>query len=68
MIRKYSAGLEIPVALLQSYSWICFFPKLGWQAMSQHESQFVWYRRLWVLLSRYQYVNTFSRRWIKFSE
>jgi N-acetylglucosaminylphosphatidylinositol deacetylase len=30
-------------------------------AMAQHRSQFVWYRRAFVLLSRYTYINTFRR-------
>ncbi len=33
---------------------------LVWQAMSSHSSQFVWYRRLFIIFSRYSYVNTFS--------
>lgn len=32
-------------------------PFLVWQAMSAHYSQFVWYRRLSVLFSRYSYIN-----------
>lgn len=30
-------------------------------AMAQHWSQFVWYRFLFILFSRYSYVNTFTR-------
>jgi len=29
-----------------------------WRAMAAHASQFVWYRRLFILFSRYTYVNT----------
>jgi N-acetylglucosaminylphosphatidylinositol deacetylase len=36
-------------------------PWLAWRAMRAHRSQFVWYRRLHVLLSRYTYVNTLWR-------
>ena len=32
-------------------------PRLAWRAMAAHRSQFVWYRRLSVLFSRYTYVN-----------
>lgn len=31
-------------------------------AMSEHASQFVWYRKLFVIFSSYTYVNTFRRR------
>lgn len=32
-------------------------PILVWKAMKAHSSQFVWYRRLFVIFSRYSYVN-----------
>lgn len=32
-------------------------PMLVWKAMKAHTSQFVWYRRLFVIFSRYSYVN-----------
>ena len=32
-------------------------PALVWSAMRAHSSQFVWYRRLFVIFSRYSYVN-----------
>jgi N-acetylglucosaminylphosphatidylinositol deacetylase len=32
---------------------------LVYAAMSQHRSQFVWFRRAFVLLSRYTYINSF---------
>lgn len=32
-------------------------PLLVWRAMAAHRSQFVWYRRLSVLFSRYTYIN-----------
>ena len=35
-----------------------FEPKLVWNAMAAHGTQFVWYRRLSVLFSRYTYTNT----------
>jgi N-acetylglucosaminylphosphatidylinositol deacetylase len=35
----------------------CQKPALNWQAMATHRSQFVWYRRLFVIFSCYTYVN-----------
>ena len=36
-------------------------PSLNWYAMSTHQSQFVWYRRLFVIFSIYTYRNTFHK-------
>lgn len=36
-------------------------PHQTYQAMLAHWSQFVWYRRLFIFLSRYTYVNTLQR-------
>ena len=36
-------------------------PALNWRAMASHTSQFVWYRRLFVVFSCYTYVNTLKR-------
>ena len=35
-------------------------PTLVWRAMNAHYTQFVWYRRLFVVFSRYSYVNDFT--------
>lgn len=37
-----------------------FQPFLVWDAMSAHYTQFVWYRRLFVIFSIYSYTNTFN--------
>jgi N-acetylglucosaminylphosphatidylinositol deacetylase len=36
-------------------------PSLNWKAMAAHHSQFVWYRRLFVVFSIYTYVNRLRR-------
>ena len=36
-------------------------PILNWRAMATHESQFVWYRRLFVIFSCYTYINKLHR-------
>lgn len=36
-------------------------PSWSWKAMSTHHSQFVWYRRLFVVFSCYTYVNRLER-------
>jgi len=37
------------------------YPSLNWHAMASHRSQFVWYRRLFVVFSCYTYVNRLER-------
>lgn len=39
----------------------CLQPSLNWKAMAAHRSQFVWYRRLFVVFSCYTYVNRLRR-------
>ncbi|POM67228.1 PigL-like protein [Phytophthora palmivora] len=36
-----------------------FRPRWNYNAMALHQSQFVWYRRLFVAFSRYTFINTF---------
>jgi N-acetylglucosaminylphosphatidylinositol deacetylase len=52
--------IEAPTAQSASTTWNCrmFRPLLIWGAMAAHHSQFVWYRRLSVLFSRFSYRNT----------
>eukprot|EP00752_Nemacystus_decipiens_P014157 g12589.t1 len=67
MLRKYSGVLDMPWSLATTYgpplgaSFLSFSARIAWAAMAAHHSQFVWYRRLFVIFSRYAYVNTFKR-------
>ena len=45
----------------QSRTFRLLEPRLNWAAMTTHRSQFVWYRRLFVVFSCYTYVNTLGR-------
>lgn len=42
-------------------------PRRAWLAMAAHRSQFVWYRRLSVLFSRYTYINDLLKLTIEMS-
>mmetsp|Transcript_24140 Transcript_24140/g.27961 ORF Transcript_24140/g.27961 Transcript_24140/m.27961 type:complete len:289 (-) Transcript_24140:2697-3563(-) len=42
---------------LVHWQYVMFRPVLVFQAMKSHTSQFVWYRRLFVIFSRYSYIN-----------
>ncbi|OMJ24191.1 N-acetylglucosaminyl-phosphatidylinositol de-N-acetylase [Smittium culicis] len=35
--------------------------RLGCKSMSYHESQLVWYRKFYVIFSRYMYINTYDQ-------
>ena len=67
IIRKYFGLLDLPLSLALSYppplgaTFLSFDARTAWRAMTAHRSQFVWYRRLFVIFSRYVYVNTFRR-------
>ena len=57
--RKYAGVLDVMYSLTQQGSQ-CFCsltPWINYAAMQAHFSQFVWYRRLFVLFSRYTYCN-----------
>jgi N-acetylglucosaminylphosphatidylinositol deacetylase len=51
------------VVLTKNDCWIfrCHMPALNWRAMATHQSQFVWYRRLFVVFSCYTYANRLRR-------
>uniref|UniRef100_A0A3P9INB5 N-acetylglucosaminylphosphatidylinositol deacetylase n=1 Tax=Oryzias latipes TaxID=8090 RepID=A0A3P9INB5_ORYLA len=63
LLRKYFSFLELPLSwLLPSHS--CFLVgsegyKQAKAAMLCHGSQLLWFRRLYIVFSRYMFVNTF---------
>lgn len=65
-IMKYIPLVWLPLLLWNTWfkpfprQYCMFQPLLVWRAMAAHASQFVWYRRLSVLFSRYTYYNTWS--------
>lgn len=63
-LRKYSSFLDIPMSFLLGrvvyVSKLSFWCSL-YSAMSEHASQFVWYRKLYVLFSRYMLINTYEK-------
>lgn len=60
LLRKYIGLLDLPLSSRSDYAVINFNPLLAWRAMSTHASQFVWYRKLFVVFSRFAYLNTFK--------
>ena len=66
LFRKFLGPLDVLWSalscLLRRRAICCVHsgPQLGWRAMQAHHSQFVWWRRLYVVFSRYMYLNTLS--------
>ncbi|XP_031493553.1 uncharacterized protein LOC116259782 isoform X2 [Nymphaea colorata] len=67
--RKYCGPVDVWWSIFESYfcqkEEICFLPNkspcLSANAMAQHSSQWVWFRRLFVVFSRYTYMNTLRK-------
>jgi len=53
-----STLLATPSSTVQAVVYRSTNPRLSWKAMATHHSQFVWYRRLFVIFSCYTFVNT----------
>lgn len=61
LLRKYIGILDIPfAALFHRRLFVQLNAHRVWRGMAMHHSQFVWYRKLFVLFSRYAYINTFE--------
>ncbi|XP_063234381.1 N-acetylglucosaminyl-phosphatidylinositol de-N-acetylase [Bacillus rossius redtenbacheri] len=61
VLRKYSGPLDVPISFLMSSFW--FVDSLRERAsikaaMAAHRSQYVWFRKLYMIFSRYTFVNT----------
>jgi len=63
IVRKYSGVFDIMVSCLlapDDYMDISLNVSQVYNAMTLHKTQFVWYRRIFVLISRFSYVNTYT--------
>lgn len=63
IIRKYMSVLDIPLSSMFCLPSFVSLPSeviRSWQAMSAHQSQMVWFRKLYIVFSRYMYVNTLT--------
>jgi len=63
LLQKYLCFLTAP--LLQLNPNVYFISALRdvqktWLSMKAHRSQFVWFRKLYIIFSRYVYINTFT--------
>ncbi|KAL4446014.1 hypothetical protein ABPG74_011006 [Tetrahymena malaccensis] len=58
IIRKYIGAFDILFCIFSQITFVNCNPLKAWQAMSIHHSQFVYFRKLFVIFSRYAYINT----------
>ncbi|EFH55341.1 predicted protein, partial [Arabidopsis lyrata subsp. lyrata] len=67
IFRKYCGPVDIWLSILSGKkhpSKVIIINEQPWKsfkAMAQHLSQWVWFRKLFVLLSSYTYANTLNR-------
>ncbi|RHX96847.1 hypothetical protein DYB25_010098 [Aphanomyces astaci] len=62
MWRKYIGALDVIFTEpSEAAQFVSFTPWENYNAMALHHSQFVWFRRLFVIFSRYTYINTFTQ-------
>ncbi|XP_011073201.1 probable N-acetylglucosaminyl-phosphatidylinositol de-N-acetylase isoform X3 [Sesamum indicum] len=69
IVRKYIGPVDIWLSILlgrclktgQSHCLLNLYPRRSYDAMAQHSSQWVWYRKLFVAFSSYTYVNTLKK-------
>jgi len=64
-LRKYSVWLDVPASLATSPVAYVISGGADWwriqRAMSAHRSQYVWFRKLYMLFSRYILINTYEQ-------
>ncbi|XP_074111171.1 phosphatidylinositol glycan anchor biosynthesis class L [Cotesia typhae] len=61
ILRKYVHLLDLPISLLTSSYWylVNYEQRRTIQsAMKAHKSQYVWFRKLYMIFSRYTFINT----------
>lgn len=59
-IRKYLGYADIHLNTSDEMNFVSLTPYHSYRSMMQHHSQFVWFRKLFTIFSRYAYCNSFS--------
>lgn len=59
LFRKYSSFIDIIWSMLSDFMFTKFNMIDSFRTMAKHRSQFVYYRKLSILFSRYSLVNTY---------
>lgn len=64
LLQKYLGFLIVPLLYMcANFSFASSFQdvKTIWKSMKEHKSQFVWFRKLYIVFSQYVYINTFIK-------
>eukprot|EP01015_Nassula_variabilis_P035847 TRINITY_DN9106_c0_g1_i1.p2 TRINITY_DN9106_c0_g1~~TRINITY_DN9106_c0_g1_i1.p2 ORF type:complete len:110 (-),score=34.40 TRINITY_DN9106_c0_g1_i1:184-513(-) len=59
-LRRYCGILDFFLSFYKDFLYLNFNLFYSLKAMSIHKSQFVWFRKLFVLFSRYTYLNNLN--------
>mmetsp|Transcript_43 Transcript_43/g.46 ORF Transcript_43/g.46 Transcript_43/m.46 type:complete len:259 (+) Transcript_43:104-880(+) len=59
-VRKYIGIFDAPLTMLNQSDYYNWNPFTAYTAMKCHWSQFVWFRKLFIIFSRYAYMNSFE--------
>lgn len=60
IINKYMGYMDMMNCEMRELNYYAFTPYHSYKAMMLHSSQFVWYRKLFTIFSRYAYLNSFE--------
>lgn len=60
LYRKYMSYVDILSMAAFDLNFCVFNPLISWKALKIHNSQFVWFRKLFVAFSSYTYCNSFE--------
>ena len=61
LVRKYLGFLDILLIWIAEWHAFRYNFYEAYQTLAEHESQLVWFRKFFIIFSRYTYVNSFSR-------
>ncbi|KAG8200237.1 hypothetical protein JTE90_025013 [Oedothorax gibbosus] len=64
ILQKYLSFLLVPLfffCINSSFASTFQDVKTTWKSMRDHKSQFVWFRKLYIVFSRYVYINTLKK-------
>ncbi|XP_055942358.1 N-acetylglucosaminyl-phosphatidylinositol de-N-acetylase-like isoform X2 [Argiope bruennichi] len=64
LLQKYLGFLLVPLYYFcGKFHYVSTFHdvKTIWKSMKEHKSQFVWFRKLYIVFSQYVYINTFTK-------
>ena len=61
MIRKYLGFVDILFVWITQWHAFRYNFLEAYKTLAEHETQMVWFRKIFIIISRYTYVNSFSR-------